>query len=441
MEVVLSSLVYHNREYFVFQDVLPHLPNEKAKLADQHAEKYTSRIGLCKEWVVADIKKTLEDRHFIDASLSNLNLLFSGRLVNAKRLEELLIESFGRTFTLKVEQFTLTEESFSSNMFEWYFDPNENNGAVKKTKVIQRLDEEDIGSNDQEWSIINDDEQEKWNDHSEVGSTSSSEGRLSLRRSYKRRRSSFSNVEESQDSMETDDETFVASVSEAVMLRPRKKAKETTTVISSLLESENSANTTTCDAREKSNCKSSPSTTQKDSAEHDNIRSTPSNSPNESSNVVLRALPNPSQNDLALTDDNQTTPAACQDEKLSSPYLSSPSATMSSLQSSLLGNSSTLIQTLKLSEQELCLETDYCDPVTSSSLDLIDNQETTSILPDELERPPCDGNINPQKDCDNGCDYNAQVSFGNNSGSTLCLCTNQEQNKQAPEKEDNKGKM
>ena len=112
MQFSLPSLVYHDREWFVFQDVISHLPKEKALLAGKRSKesrRYTSRLGISKDWVTAERKVKLVKHGFIQDQQFDSTLIFSNVLVVREHFEQLLRESFNRPLTLKVEQFTLPQ--------------------------------------------------------------------------------------------------------------------------------------------------------------------------------------------------------------------------------------------------------------------------------------------------------------------------------------------
>ncbi|XP_028401590.1 myosin-G heavy chain-like [Dendronephthya gigantea] len=216
-DLILSSLLYHEREWFVFQDILTHLPQENAAEASQRSKttpKYTYRFGITKDWVTGDGKRDLIDRHFIDSKDPGRNLIFSSVLIDAERVQELFLKSFNKKFRLKVQQFNLTFESLDSSWFEWHFDPKQKDGCVvKKTKLT--VQEANSKSNP---SLKTPDK--KQNSEDMPPNLSSGETSTQISLSLKRRRPIIEKENEQSSS------NFSPSISESVLMRPRKKAKE-----------------------------------------------------------------------------------------------------------------------------------------------------------------------------------------------------------------------
>ena len=225
-DLVLSSLFYHAREWFVFQDILTHLPLEKAAVATQRSkntQKYTYRFGITRDWVTGDSKKVLVDRHFIDSNDPGRSLIFSSVLIDAERVQELFIESFNKKFRLKVQQFHLTATTLDSSWFEWHFDPKQKDGCpVKKTKLTEENDRQ--SSKPPEMTP-----QKNQNIESEnVTPNLSSENQQSPS-SLKRRRAIVENEDQPNNN-------YLPTISETVLIRPRKKAKEANLSISKHLD-------------------------------------------------------------------------------------------------------------------------------------------------------------------------------------------------------------
>ena len=218
-DLILSSLLYHGREWFVFQDILTHLPQEKAAAATQRSkttsEKYTYRFGITRDWVTGVGKKILVDRHFIDSNDSGRSLVFSSVLIDAARVQELFLDSFNKRFRLKVQQFHLTATSLNSTWFEWQFDPKQKDGSpLKKTKLTEE-------NNRQSSKTLESDNEKSTPDKSVKNRPTPL--------AQKRRRPA----------LESGDQTisnYSPTISESVLIRPRKKAKEANFSISKYLD-------------------------------------------------------------------------------------------------------------------------------------------------------------------------------------------------------------
>ena len=209
-DLILSSLLYHGREWFVFQDILTHLPPEKVATATQRSkttsEKYTYRFGITRDWVTGDGKKILVDRHFIDSNDSGRSLVFSSVLIDASRVQELFLESFNKRFRLKVQQFHLTATSLDSAWFEWHFDPKQKDGSpVKKTKLT-------VEENNRQSSKTS------GSDNENLTPNKSHENRPTPL-AVKRRRPASESGDQA-------NSNYSPTISESVLMRPRKKAKE-----------------------------------------------------------------------------------------------------------------------------------------------------------------------------------------------------------------------
>jgi hypothetical protein len=228
-DLVLSSLCYHAREWFVFQDILTHLPQEKAAAAtleSKTTQKYTYRFGITRDWVTGDGKKVLVDRHFIDSNDSGRSLVFSSVLIDAERVEKLFLESFHKRFRLKVQQFHLTATTLDSAWFEWQFDPKQKDGCfVKKT----RLTEESCQSTKPPESTA---QKNQDDDTENVTPNLSNENRQTPLGS-KRRRAISDNVDQPNPEPNSN---FSPPISETVLTRPRKKAKEANLSISKYID-------------------------------------------------------------------------------------------------------------------------------------------------------------------------------------------------------------
>jgi hypothetical protein len=241
-DLVLSSLLYHGREWFVFQDILTHLPQEKAAAATQHSkttQKYTYRFGITRDWVTGDGRKVLVDRHFIDSNDPGRTLIFSSVLIDAERVEKLFLESFNKRFRLKVQQFHLTATSLDSAWFEWQFDPKQKDGcAVKKTKLtVEQSDRQP--SRAQEKTPQNNQNSDSEN---MTPNLSSNEDRQTTLAS-KRRRLEMENGDQSNGD-------YSPSISESVLMRPRKKAKEANLSISKYLDQQEDEKPNTTEQKE-----------------------------------------------------------------------------------------------------------------------------------------------------------------------------------------------
>ncbi len=216
-DLVLSSLLYHGREWFVFQDILTHLPQEKAAVATQRSkttQKYTYRFGITRDWVTGDGKKILVDRHFIDSNDPGRSLIFSSVLIDAERVQELFLESFNKRFRLKVQQFHLTATSLDSAWFEWHFDPKQKDGCVVKKTKLTVEESKSQSSKESEKTP-----QKTQNSDSENMTPNLSDGNRQSPLSLKRRRTVLDNGDQAS-------VDYQPSISETVLMRPRKKAKE-----------------------------------------------------------------------------------------------------------------------------------------------------------------------------------------------------------------------
>lgn len=216
-DLILSSLLYHEREWFVFQDILKHLPQENAAEASQRSKttsKFNCRLGFKKDWVTGDGKRDLIDRHFINSKDPGRNVIFSSELIEAERVQELFLKSLNKKFRLKVQQFHLTLESLDSAWFEWHFDPKQKDGCVvKKTKLT--VEQPNSKSNPPTKTS-----EKKQNRKDTPANLSSEEISTPSSPSPKRRRTVIENKSEQSGN------DFSLSISESVVMRPRKKAKE-----------------------------------------------------------------------------------------------------------------------------------------------------------------------------------------------------------------------
>ena len=222
-DLILNSLSYHGREWFVFQDILTHLPPEKAAIASHRSKttsKYTYRFGLTKDWVVGESKKVLVDNHFIDSNDAGRNLIFSSVLIDAERMEELFHESFTKKFRLKVQQFQLTSlNDLSFSWFEWHFDPKQKD--VKKFSLDKNEGQPSLRSKGRDKTP-----QKDIQDNFENGTTNLPPQLTRSPLSLKRRRATTENenLEENQQG------EFAPNVSESILARPEKKAKDENSV-------------------------------------------------------------------------------------------------------------------------------------------------------------------------------------------------------------------
>ena len=227
-DLILSSLLYHGREWFVFQDILTHLPEDKAAAATQRSKctlKYTYRFGITRDWATGDGKSILVDRHFIDSRNQGRSMIFTSVLIDADRVQELFLESFNKRFRLKVQQIHLTATSLTSSWFEWHFDPKQKDGLlVKKTKLTVEQVSQKAPENNSPRKVQNSDSENT------TPNLTSSENRQATQDSGKRRRP-VSDENEDQPSSQ-----YASSISESVLMRPRKKAKEANLSISQYLD-------------------------------------------------------------------------------------------------------------------------------------------------------------------------------------------------------------
>lgn len=123
-DLILSSLFYRGKEWFVFDDILRCLPKEKVCLVTQQSKKdmlhFTYRFGVASDWLFD--KSILFERHFFNSNRMG-RIVFTNLLINADRVQDLLQKYFDSAFRLSVEQFHLKETSLDSEWFEWNWNP------------------------------------------------------------------------------------------------------------------------------------------------------------------------------------------------------------------------------------------------------------------------------------------------------------------------------
>ena len=223
-EIPLTSLMFKTREYFVFHEVLSQLPMKKAESAIARAKdspKFTCRFALSKEWVSDDSRKTLAERGFTkkETTKSAAEMVFSDVLIDAERMEGLILESFRKKVVLRVEQLTLQEASLTSAVFKWHFSPRSKRGnAIKKTKVTRIERSEGATRVDCSSAKVED---------SSKARTSKRPVRQSRlnKECLKRTRPCLSN--DNPNPVEASNTgSFESTISEDVMLRPRKRTRQ-----------------------------------------------------------------------------------------------------------------------------------------------------------------------------------------------------------------------
>ena len=223
-EIPLTSLMFKTREYFVFHEVLSQLPMKKAESAIARAKdspKFTCRFALSKEWVSDDSRKTLAERGFTkkETTKSAAEMVFSDVLIDAERMEGLILESFRKKVVLRVEQLTLQEASLTSAVFKWHFSPRSKRGnAIKKTKVTRIERSEGATRVDCSSAKVED---------SSKARTSKRPVRQSRlnKECLKRTRPCLSN--DNPNPVEAANTgSFESTISEDVMLRPRKRTRQ-----------------------------------------------------------------------------------------------------------------------------------------------------------------------------------------------------------------------
>ncbi|XP_046852995.1 uncharacterized protein LOC124446210 [Xenia sp. Carnegie-2017] len=123
-DLILSSLFYRGKEWFVFDDILRCLPKEKVCLVTQQSKKdmlhFTYRFGVASDWLFD--KSILFERHFFNSNRMG-RIVFTNLLINADRVQDLLQKYFDSAFRLSVERFHLKETSLDSEWFEWNWKP------------------------------------------------------------------------------------------------------------------------------------------------------------------------------------------------------------------------------------------------------------------------------------------------------------------------------
>ena len=223
-EIPLTSLMFKTREYFVFHEVLSQLPMKKAESAIARAKdspKFTCRFALSKEWVSDDSRKTLAERGFTkkETTKSAAEMVFSDVLIDAERMEGLILESFRKKVVLRVEQLTLQEASLTSAVFKWHFSPrSKRENAIKKTKVTRIERSEGATRVDCSSAKVED---------SSKARTSKRPVRQSRlnKECLKRTRPCLSN--DNPNPVEAANTgSFESTISEDVMLRPRKRTRQ-----------------------------------------------------------------------------------------------------------------------------------------------------------------------------------------------------------------------
>ena len=152
-------------------------------------------------------------------------MIFSSVLIDAERVQQLVLESFNKRFRIKVQQFHLTATTLDSSWFEWHFDPKQKDGSpIKKTKLTQESNLQ--SSVDPKVTP----QKYKNSDSENVTPNFSKENRQSPS-SLKRRRPILDNGDQL-------NSNYSPSISETVLMRPRKKAKEANVSISKYLYQE-----------------------------------------------------------------------------------------------------------------------------------------------------------------------------------------------------------